>query len=103
MQAAKATRTTRRIDKRSGKFFDLERWGSFGKALLIGALVAKFDLKPLKKNTDDRNQLRRLGLNRLVRDVHEQHFDKETKTDLKQKQWISGIHQLQRPEDDPTL
>ena len=105
MQAAKATRTNRRTDKKSGKFFDLERWGSFGKALRIGALVAKFALELLKKNTDDRNQLRRLGLNLLVRDVQEQHLDKKKQIKNKiQKQWIRGsINQLQPPEDHLTL
>ena len=39
MQEANPTRTKRRTDKNSGKFFDLEQWGSFRKALRIGALV----------------------------------------------------------------
>ena len=56
MQAAQATRTNRRTDKKSGNSgLNLERCGFFGKALRIGAFVAKFALKLLKKNTDDRN------------------------------------------------
>ena len=48
---------------------------SFGKILRIGALVAKFALNFLNKNTEDFNQLRKLRLNLLVRDVQGQHFD----------------------------
>ena len=69
MQAAQETSTKRRTDKKSGKFFDLVEifWRSFAKALRIGVLVAKFALKILKKNTtDDRNRLRKFGLNLLV-------------------------------------
>ena len=79
MQAAKATRTNCRTDKKSGKFFNLKRWRSFGKALCIEVLVAKFALKLLKKNTDEHTQLRKLGLNLLVRNFQEQHFDEEMK------------------------
>ena len=65
----------------------------FGKALQIGALVAKFALKLLKKNTDDLNQLRKLGLNLLVQDVQEQHFDEEMKA-IRNGQDISGTSNL---------
>ena len=78
IQAAKATRTKRRTNKKSGKFLHLERWGSFGKALRIGALVGKFALNFLKKKTNDRNQLRKKGRNLFVRDDQEQNFDEET-------------------------
>ena len=57
MLAAKVTKTKHRIDKKGqGKLFEFER--------------------SLQKNTDDRNQLRNLGLNLLVRGVQEHHLDK---------------------------
>ena len=49
MQAAKATKTKGQIDKER-KVLRVRTMGSFGKALRIGALVAKFALKLLKKS-----------------------------------------------------
>ena len=77
MQATKATK--RRADKKSEEFIDLERWGSFAKALRIGVLVTKIALKLLKKNIDYCNQLRKLGVDLFDRDNQEQHFDEELK------------------------
>ena len=57
-------------------------------------LVKRYKLeKLLKKNTDDRNQLRKLGLNLLARDVQEQHFDEEMKA-IRNGQDISGTSNL---------
>ena len=83
MQAAKATKTKGQIDKER-KVIRVRTMGSFGKALRIGALVAKFALKLLKKS-GDRNQLQKRGLNLFVRNVQEQLFDEELKAVRKDK------------------